>query len=124
MSNNIDDFLFGGEVDMNHESLKVYDKKESKNDGIYRPKLEDAKDKKIGYKSTFRFLPNLFKTETGEIKIGPSAIEKNGHYVNIPSQQSISGTYDCLKRSFGEDCALCNEYYKLSKSKKSIGIID
>ena len=51
-----DDFLFGG-VEANDATLSVFDKTTTNNDGIYRPSLKDAKDKKIGYRATLRFLP-------------------------------------------------------------------
>ena len=43
-----DDFLFGG-VDAQDATLSVFDKQSTTTDGIYRPNLKDAKDKKIGF---------------------------------------------------------------------------
>ena len=48
-------------------------------DGIYRVDLSKCKDKKKGYRSVVRFLPNLTK----EGKVAQSAIDKITHYVDI-----------------------------------------
>jgi len=108
-----DDFLFSG-VKADDETMSVFDNKPTINDGIYRPKLTDAKDKKIGYRATLRFLPNIL--ENG--KIGPSAIEKHVHYVDIKNVSGISGYYDC-KKNYDKDCPLCTEYWKLFNSKNA-----
>ena len=109
-----DDFLFSG-VKADDETMSVFDNKPTINDGIYRPKLTDAKDKKIGYRATLRFLPNIL--ENG--KIGPSAIEKHVHYVDIKNVSGISGYYDC-KKNYDKDCPLCTEYWKLTNSKNAV----
>lgn len=106
-----DDFLFGG---MDDSTMSVFDKNTTNNDGIYRPNLKDAKDKKIGYRSTVRFLPNLL--ESG--KLGPNAIEKHIHYVDMKNDQSVSGYYDCRKNN-EPNCELCTEYWKLYNSKNA-----
>ena len=62
-----EDFLFGG-IEANDESLNVFDKKTTSQDGIYRCLLKDAKDAKLGYRATIRFLPNLIKSEDGKIE--------------------------------------------------------
>jgi len=105
-----DDFLFGN-LGTNDQNLNVFDKQEKGQDGIYRPKLEDAKDKKIGYVSKIRFLQNFQKDGT----VGPSAIEKHVHYVNL-TNEGLSGYYDCAK-NLKDKCELCTLYWKLDKSK-------
>lgn len=110
-----DDFLFGG-IDADDESLKVFDKPEKNQDGIYRPKLEDAKDKKVGYKSVIRFLPNLIKDEDGKILQGQNAILKHIHYVDLKNEPTLVGFYDCEK-NFEPKCDMCTMYWKLHNSK-------
>lgn len=85
------------------------------NDGIYRIDLKLCKDKKKGYRSVIRFLPNLTK----EGKVGESAIEKISHYVDIKAAKELSGYYDSPK-NFGEKCALSDLYYQLMNSKNAI----
>jgi hypothetical protein len=86
-------------------------------DGIYRPSLEDAKDKRAGYKVTLRFLKNLKKDGT----LGESAIEKHLHYVKLQNQPDLAGYYDC-KKNLEKDCPLCSTYWSLSKSKNAADI--
>ena len=112
-----DDFLFGG-MEANDETMSVFDKKTTNNDGIYRPNLKDATDKKIGYRATLRFLPNLIQTEDGNVKGGPSSIEKHLHYVDMKNDSSIGGYYDCRK-NYEPNCELCTEYWKLKNSKNA-----
>lgn len=85
------------------------------NDGIYRIDLKLCKDKKKGYRSVVRFLPNLTK----EGKVGESAIEKISHYVDIKAAKELSGYFDSPK-NFGEKCALSDLYYQLMNSKNAI----
>jgi hypothetical protein len=108
-----DDFLFSG-LEANDETMSVFDKQTTNNDGIYRPNLKDATDKKIGYRATLRFLPNLL--ETGSI--GLSAIEKHIHYVDMKNESNLSGYYDCKKNS-EPNCEICTEYWKLKNSKNA-----
>ena len=58
MAQEMDD-LFSGSLDSKMDFLN--EKKSVNADGIYRIDLAKAKDKKKGYKSTVRFLPNLTK---------------------------------------------------------------
>lgn len=111
-----DDFLFSG-VAANDETMSVFDKKETNTDGIYRPLLKDAKDKKVGYKATLRFLPNLL--ETGSI--GPSAIQKHIHYVDFQDKPKLKGYYDCRK-NHEANCELCTEYWRLYNSKNQADV--
>ena len=108
-----DDFLFSG-LEANDETMSVFDKSTTNNDGIYRPNLKDATDKKIGYRATLRFLPNLLENGT----IGPSAIEKHIHYVDMKNEANLAGYYDCRKNN-EPNCELCTEYWKLKNSKNA-----
>ena len=104
-----ENFLFDLEKS---EVITAYLKDKSKNeDGLYRPKLEQAKDKK-NYYATVRILPNLKR----DGKLGPTAIEKHLHYADFKSNPEISGYYDCLK-NFDEKCDLCTMYWALKNSK-------
>lgn len=114
---NANDFLFGGIDAKDQTTMSVFDKKETNLDGIYRPKLEECKDKKIGYRSTLRFLPNLTK----EGKLGPSAIEKHVHYFDGKGEQGLSGYYDCNK-NFTDNCPMCTMYWKLKNSKNQADV--
>lgn len=108
----MNDDLFGNldsKMDFLNEQTKT------NTDGIYRIDLSKAKDKKKGYRSVVRFLPNLTK----EGKVGQSAIEKISHYVNIKNQKELSGYFDSPK-NFGEKCALSDVYYQLTNSKNAI----
>jgi len=111
--NKADDFLFGG-MEADDATLSVFDNKTKQQDGIYRPSLKDAKDKKLGYRATLRFLPNLL--DSG--KIGPSAIEKHIHYVDMKNEPGVAGYYDCNK-NHESDCPLCTEFWKLKNSKNA-----
>ena len=113
-----DDFLFGG-GGYDDESNSVFDKKTRNQDGIYRPKLTEAKDKKIGYKARIRFLPNLTRTEDGKILKGQNALEKHVHYVKLPNEPNLFGYYDCETNFEGTKCDLCTLYWKLDKSKNA-----
>lgn len=84
-------------------------------DGIYRIDLSKAKDKKKGYRSVVRFLPNLTK----EGKLGQSAVEKISHYVDIKNLKELSGFFDS-PRNFNDKCPLTDLYYQLDGSKNAI----
>jgi hypothetical protein len=90
-------------------------KKSTTNDGMYRPKLDNAKDKKKGYRAVIRFLPNLTK----EGKLGKNAIEKMTHYVKLPQPNELNGYYDSM-RNFDEKCDLTNTYWALKNSKSVV----
>jgi hypothetical protein len=85
------------------------------NDGIYRVDLSKCKDKKRGWRSVVRFLPNLAQ----EGKVGQSAIEKITHYVDIKNQKELSGWFDSPK-NFNEKCPLTDLYYTMQNSKNAI----
>jgi hypothetical protein len=110
--NEMDD-LFGGNLDSKMDFLN--EKKTVNADGIYRIDLTKAKDKKKGYKSVIRFLPNLTK----EGKVGQAAIEKIAHYVDIKNQKELSGWFDSAK-NFNEKCPLTDLYYSMVNSKNAI----
>ena len=107
------DDLFGGNLDSKMDFLN--DKKAVNSDGIYRVDLTKVKDKKKGYRSVIRFLPNLTK----EGKVGQSAIEKITHYVDIKSAKELSGWFDSPK-NFNEKCPLTDLYYTMQNSKNAI----
>jgi len=110
--NEMDD-LFGGNLDSKMDFLN--EKKTVNADGIYRIDLTKAKDKKKGYKSVIRFLPNLTK----DGKVGQAAIEKIAHYVDIKNQKELSGWFDSAK-NFNEKCPLTDLYYSMVNSKNAI----
>lgn len=112
MVNEIDE-LFNGGLDDKMNFLNEQTK--SSTDGIYRVDLTKAKDKKKGYRSVIRFLPNLTK----EGKVGQSALEKISHYVDIKQMKELSGYFDSPK-NFNEKCALSDLYYQLMNSKNAI----
>lgn len=106
--------LFNGGLDAKMDFLNETSTIKN-NDGIYRVDLSKVKDKKKGYRSVIRFLPNLTK----ESKLGQSAIEKIAHYVNIKNPKELSGWFDSPK-NFGEKCALTDLYYNMQNSKNAI----
>lgn len=109
MSNfeNVDDFLFGGNE---NAGMETFDKKPVSQDGVYRPKLDNAKDKKAGYKAVIRFLPNITKEGVGSI----NAIETPTHYVKL-NNENLDGYYECGKGP-GKKCEICTTYWKLFNS--------
>lgn len=107
--------LFNMSVD--DETQKVFDTQSGNNDGIFRPSLKDAKDKKSGYRAVIRFLPNFL--ESG--KLGESAIEKHLHYVDFKNEPKLSGFYDCAK-NYTDKCDLCTMYWKLKNSKNQLDV--
>lgn len=109
----LNDELFGGNLDSKMDFLN--EQKKTNNDGIYRIDLSKVKDKKKGYRSVVRFLPNLTK----DGKLGQSAIEKITHYVDIKNAKELSGWFDSAK-NFNEKCALTDVYYTMINSKNAI----
>jgi hypothetical protein len=107
------DDLFNGGLDSKMDFLN--DQKTTNNDGIYRVDLSKVKDKKRGWKSVIRFLPNL----TRDGKVGQSAIEKITHYVDIKQPKELSGWFDSPK-NFGDKCPLTELYYNMQNSKNAI----
>ena len=110
--NELDD-LFNGGLDSKMDFLN--EAKATNTDGIYRVDLSKCKDKKKGWRSVVRFLPNL----TQEGKIGQSAIDKVSHYVDIKNQKELSGWFDSPK-NFNEKCPLTDLYYTMQNSKNAI----
>jgi len=112
----LNDDLFNGGLDSKMSFLND-SKSNTSNDGLYRVDLSKCKDKKRGWRSVVRFLPNL----TQEGKVGESAVEKISHYVDIKNNKELSGFFDSPK-SFDkkEKCPLSELYYTLSQSKNAI----
>jgi hypothetical protein len=110
--NEFDD-LFSGNLDSKMDFLN--EKKQVNADGIYRIDLSKVKDKKKGYRSVVRLLPNLTK----EGKVGQAAIEKITHYVDIKNAKELSGWFDSAK-NFNEKCPLTDLYYNMVNSKNAI----
>lgn len=108
------DDLFNGGLDSKMDFLNDQ-KSSTSNDGIYRVDLAKCKDKKKGWRSVVRFLPNLTK----DGKVGQSAIEKITHYVDIKNPKELSGWFDSPK-NFNEKCALTDLYYTMQNSKNAI----
>lgn len=108
------DDLFNGSLDSKMDFLNDQ-KTTTNNDGMYRVDLTKIKDKKKGWRSVVRFLPNLTK----EGKVGQSAIDKITHYVDIKSAKELSGWFDSPK-NFNEKCALTDLYYQMQNSKNAI----
>ncbi len=113
MANEMDD-LFNGGLDSKMDFLNEQ-KTTTNNDGIYRVDLAKCKDKKKGWRSVVRFLPNLTK----DGKVGQSAIEKITHYVDIKNPKELSGWFDSPK-NFNEKCPLTDLYYTMQNSKNAI----
>ena len=111
-ANEIDD-LFNGSLDTKMDFLN--DQKAVNNDGIYRVDLSKVKDKKRGWRSVVRFLPNLTK----DGKVGQSAIDKITHFVDIKQPRELSGWFDSPK-NFNEKCPLTDLYYTMQNSKNAI----
>jgi len=107
----IDEVDIFDSIDVDSESLDFLEKKSSRLDGIYRPKITD---KKKGYIATIRFLPNLTK----EGKVAQAAIEKHQHYVDFKNHPDLMGYYDCMK-NFTDKCDFCTMYWKLKNSKNA-----
>jgi hypothetical protein len=108
------DDLFNGGLDTKMDFLNESSQSKN-NDGIYRVDLSKVKDKKRGWRSVVRFLPNLTK----EGKVGQSAIEKITHYVDIKNPKELSGWFDSPK-NFNEKCPLTDLYYTMQNSKNAI----
>jgi hypothetical protein len=96
-------------------TMSFLDEKKRNADGIYRPSIEDAVDKKEGYKATIRFLPNFKKDGT----VGASAIEKHLHYAKLLNNPDLKGYYECKKNLGDNTCPLCTTYWELYNSKNA-----
>ena len=112
-TNELDD-LFNGGLDSKMDFLNEQ-KTTTNNDGIYRVDLSKCKDKKKGWRSVVRFLPNLTK----DGKVGQSAIDKITHYVDIKQPRELAGWFDSPK-NFNEKCSLTDLYYTMQNSKNAI----
>ena len=105
--------LFSGELDSKMDFLN--ERKQVNSDGIYRIDLSKAKDKKKGYRSVIRFLPNFTRDKI----VGQAAIEKITHYVDIKNAKELSGWFDSAK-NFNEKCPLTDLYYNMTNSKNAV----
>ena len=102
-----------------NQANEVFEKPKTNLDGIYRPKLSEAKDKKVGYRSVIRLLPNFI--ELG--KLGQNAIEKNLHYAKFPNEENLTGYIQCAKDfSADKKCDLCKTFWRLAKSKNQLDV--
>jgi hypothetical protein len=108
------DDLFNGGLESKMDFLNDA-KTSNNNDGIYRVDLSKVKDKKRGWRSLVRILPNLTK----DGKVRQSAIEKITHYVDIKQPKELSGWFDSPK-NFNEKCPLTDLYYTMQNSKNAI----
>lgn len=91
--------------------MAALEKKSNASDGLYRPKSQEAKDKKIGYRAVLRFLPNMKQDKTR----GEFLIERHMHYVKMANYVELNGYYDSMK-NFNEKCELTNTYWQLRNS--------
>lgn len=109
-------------------------------DGLYRPDVKKAKDKDRGYRAILRFLPNFTQnpelvkaylgdrwSEDAKAAVGPSALEKVTHYVDIKQMRELCGYYDSPKnidpktgKPFGDKCPLSDTYWHLKGSNNAI----
>jgi len=112
-----DSFLFETTEESQQQELSFLDKERRNQDGIYRPTLDQAKDAKEGYKSTIRFIRNISR----DGRIGPAAIEKHIHYVDLPNHADVRGYYECGK-NLSPKCDLCTFYWKLAKSNNQADV--
>lgn len=96
-------------------TMGFLDEKKRNADGIYRPAITDAVDKKEGYKATIRFLPNFKKDGT----VGASAVEKHLHYAKLLNNPDLKGYYECKKNMGETTCPLCVTYWDLFNSKNA-----
>ena len=116
-----ENFLFESNEDTQNEELAFLNKETKNQDGIYRPRLEDAADPKgVGYKATIRFLRNVFRDGSGT---GPAAIQKHVHYADFKDYPELAGYYDCEKNiSQQTPCPLCTTFWKLNKSNNQADV--
>lgn len=120
-----ENWMFDSSNDDNQE-LAFLNKETKNQDGIYRPNVKDAADPKgAGYKSTIRFLRNVYLDGSGT---GPAAITKHVHYVkpegSFQDYPQLAGYYDCEKNiSQQTPCPLCQNYWKLAKSNNQADVV-
>ena len=120
-----ENWMFDSSENENQE-LAFLNKETKNQDGIYRPNVKDAADPKgAGYKSTIRFLRNVFLDGSGT---GPAAITKHVHYVkaegSLDGYDALAGYYDCEKNiSQQTACPLCATYWKLYKSNNQADVV-
>lgn len=114
------DALFDDEK-LDKQMTFLDEKKQGKNDGLYRVDMSKVSDKSRGWRATLRLLPNVKADNT----LGESAVSKVTHYANIkpvegmPQLDGLSGFYDSPK-NFGEPCLLSQTFYKLDQSNEQL----
>ena len=104
------DDLFNDEALEQKNSFLKDKETTSGKDGLYRVDLNKVKpeNKKRGYKAVIRFLPNITQNpeyvkaylgdkwdEDSTSALGPSAIRKVSHFLNITEMEELKGWYDC-----------------------------
>lgn len=116
--------LFNMDVNTGLESLDSKPSgSNSLTEGMYKPRLDNAKDPKKGYRARIRFLPNLLKNPVDPKKpLGTFAIQKAAHYVNLPDYNDLKGYYDQQRTVEGNDgkCPLYSTFWKLKNSNSVI----
>lgn len=110
---------FTGLFDLTDESASYLQERKRGDDGIYRPTLDKAKDKRKGYNAVIRILPNLLLKDGKPVGMGVTALEKHIHYADFKETPELSGYVDC-KKNFEQNCELCDMYWKLFKSKNPL----
>jgi len=120
-----EDWMFDSSNEDQSQELVNLNKETKNQDGIYRPNVKDSADPKgAGYKSTIRFLRNIFLDESGS---GPALIPKHVHFVKgegpLEDYPDLTGYYDCEKNiSQQTPCPLCQTYWKLAKSNNQADV--
>lgn len=100
-----------------NDKASFLEEKTTKNaDGIYRIDLTKVTDKKKGWRSVIRLLPNL--SQDG--KRGELAIEKITHYVDIKNNKELSGWFDSPKNFPEGKCTLSELYWEMDNSKSAV----
>jgi len=117
MQNKMSEIKKNAPLDIFNEDLDnvvLTTEKASSGSNLYKPDLKKAIDPKVGYLATLRFLPEM---STGKPLY---IVDKEVIYVNLPSYQNLSGSYDSLK-NFGQKCPLNQLQWQL---KKSTNVVD
>lgn len=137
--NNLDELFDESVIDSS--TSQQTQKKASPKDGLYRPdlKLVKPENKKRGYKSVIRFLPNYTvnpeyikaylgdKYNNQKITVGNSQISRRTYYAKIENPKELAGYYDSVsnkdpftKEWFGAKCEIYDLKKALKESKNAI----
>ncbi len=95
------------------EKVNFLNDKKAESKSLYKTDLKKV-DKKKGYRSVIRFLPNFKKDGT----IGQSAIEKITHFIDLPDS-SLRGYYDS-PANFKEKDNLAKLYWDMKNSNNVV----